>query len=461
MISLSPAALGLALLLLPAAAVGQPPSAAAPQVPKAAPVPKAPPALVKELTSTFARLKSLLKELEGIRAKAMGPVSQAQRSALVSKFNSIRGEFVKTRNDLLQKVEKAHKAFPGDPGVAGIHIQFALGRKDWKSALADADVLVRARPKDQELAGQRAFIYLQLGRLQDTVKEIRRLRKLAGKPHLETPLLAQCLANMGKYDQALAEIAAFRKATGDASALAQMEADCLFQLHKWEDAAKAAQKAVTLFSSKMASARNMQEAQRIRAGLQQMQKLLQACKDYPAYLAKEKELEAAEEKKGDDPIVAIETNRGTIEVELFEDSAPNTVANFIELAEKGFYDGTRFHRVIPGFMIQGGDPNSKNDDPSDDGTGGPGYKFADECRNPGARKHFAGSISMANSGPDTNGSQFFITQVITWHLNGRHTVFGRVIKGMDVVLKTRKGDVIKKVKVLRKRDHPYKVKKLE
>ncbi len=452
-------AAGLALLLSLPAAGAQAPLAT--QTPARPPSSKAPAALVQELSTTFTKLKSLLQELEGIRAKAMGTAGQAERAALVTRFNAVKDRFIRTRTLLLDKVEKAHKAYPADPGVCKIHIQFALGRKDWKSALADSDVLVKASPKDQDLVGQRAFIFLQLGRLEDTVAQLRRLRELTGKKTQEAPLMTQCLANMGRYDQALAEIASFRKATGDPAALVQMEADCLFQLHKWKEAGRAARKGADLLSKKLPSARNMQEARRMQAGIQQMKKLAKAAEDYPGYLAEEKKLEAAEEKKGDDPLVAIETNRGVIEVELFEDSAPNTVANFIQLAEKKFYDGTKFHRVIRGFMIQGGDPNSKNQDPSDDGRGGPGYKFADECRNPGARKHFAGSLSMANSGPDTNGSQFFITQVITWHLNGRHTVFGRVVKGMDVVMATRRGDVIKSVKVLRKRNHPYKVKTLE
>ena len=113
-------------------------------------------------------------------------------------------------------------------------------------------------------------------------------------------------------------------------------------------------------------------------------------------------------------------------VELFEDQAPNTVANFISLADKGFYNGLTFHRVIKGLMAQGGDPKG-------DGSGGPGYTFKDELDRPDYRRHFPYSLSMANSGPDSNGSQFFITYRRTSNLDGRHTVFGRVIAGQDVV----------------------------
>lgn len=133
-----------------------------------------------------------------------------------------------------------------------------------------------------------------------------------------------------------------------------------------------------------------------------------------------------------DKIVTLKTNYGEIELELFADTAPNTAANFKKLAESGFYNGVRFHRVIRGFMIQGGDPLSKDDTQQARwGTGGPGYSFADEI-NP--NKLVRGVLAMANSGPNTNGSQFFIvTAGATPWLDGHHTVFGKVVKGIDVV----------------------------
>jgi len=137
--------------------------------------------------------------------------------------------------------------------------------------------------------------------------------------------------------------------------------------------------------------------------------------------------------------VRIETERGTIHLELFAQHAPRTVNNFIFLASEGFYDGVAFHRVIPGFVIQGGDPAGS-------GRGGPGYKFADETRgNP--LKHETGSLSMANAGPDTNGSQFFITHAPQPHLDGKHTVFGKVVSGQEVVEAIREGDKILRVVV--------------
>jgi len=136
------------------------------------------------------------------------------------------------------------------------------------------------------------------------------------------------------------------------------------------------------------------------------------------------------EKK--DMIVTINTNFGVIALDLYENLAPNTVANFVKLTNKGFYNGTKFHRVINNFMIQGGDPLSADDSQEARwGTGGPGYTFADEIHL--ENKNAVGTISMANAGPDTNGSQFFINTADNNFLNEKHTVFGRVINGMDVV----------------------------
>ncbi|HYF52429.1 MAG TPA: peptidylprolyl isomerase [Planctomycetota bacterium] len=164
------------------------------------------------------------------------------------------------------------------------------------------------------------------------------------------------------------------------------------------------------------------------------------------------------------PVVEIDTTAGTITLELYEDAAPNTVANFIELTEKGFYNGKIFHRIIKDFMIQGGCPQGT-------GTGGPGYRFDDEFNN-NPYKVDRYTICMANAGPKTNGSQFFIVTKkdgCDW-LTGKHTVFGKVTKGQDVVdklgnCKTR-GErpdpemKINSVKVVSKRNHPYAVKKL-
>lgn len=137
--------------------------------------------------------------------------------------------------------------------------------------------------------------------------------------------------------------------------------------------------------------------------------------------------------------VTLETGKGMIELELYPEHAPKTVNNFVFLAEEGFYDGVAFHRVIPNFMVQGGDPTGT-------GRGGPGYQFEDEFDgNP--LKHEQGVISMANAGPNTNGSQFFITHKPQPHLNGKHTVFGTVVNGQEVVDAIEQGDEIESVSV--------------
>ena len=137
----------------------------------------------------------------------------------------------------------------------------------------------------------------------------------------------------------------------------------------------------------------------------------------------------------------LETSRGRITVDLFAKDAPKTVNNFVFLAREGFYNGLKFHRVIPDFMIQGGDPQGT-------GSGGPGYKFGDEV-GPGKPKHKVGSLSMANAGPNTNGSQFFITHIATDWLDGKHTVFGQVRDkaGQDVVNQVQQGDTITSITI--------------
>ncbi len=179
----------------------------------------------------------------------------------------------------------------------------------------------------------------------------------------------------------------------------------------------------------------------------------------------------SEVAKEPNPVVRITTSVGDMLVELFEDDCPNTVANFIELASKGFYIDMSFHRVIPGFMAQGGCPYSKfeNSQNGQAGTGGPGYRFADEF-NPKFKHTGRGILSMANSGPNTNGSQFFITFAATPWLDGHHTIFGKVVSGMEVLDKieavgTQQGNPTKSIlfniEVMSKRNHEYHVEKLD
>lgn len=180
---------------------------------------------------------------------------------------------------------------------------------------------------------------------------------------------------------------------------------------------------------------------------------------------KEVAIRKAEEEKDDLPRVKMTTSKGVIVLELFENEAPDTVGNFISLVEKKFYDGKTFHRVLQHFMAQGGCPKG-------DGTGGPGYQIYCECFKPEYRRHFRGSLSMAHAGRDTGGSQFFLTFRPTPELDGRHTCFGRVIEGMEVLAKIQRRDPdmmqgeiipdkIVTAEVVRKRDHVYAPKKVE
>lgn len=189
-----------------------------------------------------------------------------------------------------------------------------------------------------------------------------------------------------------------------------------------------------------------------------------AIDQYRELWAQERAIRAAEAEADDLPRVRFNTSKGDIVVELFENEAPQTVANFLTLVKQGYYDGVQFHRVIHCFMAQGGDPTGS-------GSGGPGYAIRCECDQPNYRHHFRATLSMAHAGRDTGGSQFFITFVQTPHLDGKHTAFGRVIEGIEVLGDLQKRDPqgkpplptpdkIIKADVLRDRGHDYTFEKL-
>ena len=194
---------------------------------------------------------------------------------------------------------------------------------------------------------------------------------------------------------------------------------------------------------------------------QEGESFLSLIPEYREMWAKEQAAREKEAQTDDLPRVVLKTTKGDITIELFGNEAPNTVANFVALVDKKFYDGLPFHRVLHGFMAQGGDPKGN-------GSGGPGYTIPCECYSENHRNHFRGTLSMAHAGKDTGGSQFFLTFRPTAHLNGKHTVFGRVIEGFDVITKLKQRDPeqqgvdavepdkILEAKVLRKRDHEYK-----
>lgn len=232
------------------------------------------------------------------------------------------------------------------------------------------------------------------------------------------------------------------------------------------DVALMAASAAMVLSDVDAAAAWLQKASAAGASRDRVADLRQAIDAERKKVGDEMAKRQAEAAADDLPRVRLTTSKGEILVELFENEAPNTVANFISLVAKGYYTGTPFHRVIGGFMAQGGDPTGS-------GAGGPGYAIPCECEAAGARRHFLGTLSMAHAGKDTGGSQFFLTFRPTEHLDGKHTVFGRVIEGFDVLprlMRTQdeqgrrvpgiKPDVIVKAEVVRKRDHAYEPKTL-
>lgn len=207
-----------------------------------------------------------------------------------------------------------------------------------------------------------------------------------------------------------------------------------------------------------AAAAHFAQAEAVGVMPQHVRRFASEVEAYQAYAEREQTLREAEAEADDLPRVRMVTSEGELVIELYEDQAPIAVANFITLVEDGFYDGVIFHRVLPGFMAQGGCPEGT-------GTGGPGYTIPCEVEGD-YRRHFRGTLSMAHAGRDTGGSQFFITFLPTPHLNGRHTAFGRVIEGIEILAELQRIDPqrpqpgvepsrIVEASVIRKRDHDY------
>ena len=230
--------------------------------------------------------------------------------------------------------------------------------------------------------------------------------------------LKECdeLIRLGLVEQPIFEIAAFSAFNSNQFAYAESAINSAKKL-----AAAALDRAKK--QGKTQAEINKEGIGQVHPGLAQLEENLPF---YKEAWTKEKALRQAQANQC--PRVKLQTSAGDITIELFANEAPNTVANFIELVNKGFYDGLTFHRVMQGFMAQGGDPKGN-------GTGGPGYFIPCEVDNPNARVHFRGSLSMAHAGKDTGGSQFFITFVPTKWLDGKHTVFGRVISGFENLAK--------------------------
>jgi cyclophilin family peptidyl-prolyl cis-trans isomerase len=327
-----------------------------------------------------------------------------QREEMVKEFQALRETTVKSMDALIASTTEELKKTPDDLGLLEVRREATMIYGRPRESMADLERIAKLRPDDAETQ-------VKLARFQ---------------------------SSHNRYESAAATLEGILKKDPSHLECRTIQAMCAFATHRFEESLK--------LYDELAKA-PLGPEQKDQAD--QFRKLATDC----AAPWKDEAATREKESKADDlPRVRLTTTRGEIEVELYENEAPNTVANFIELVEKKFYDGLTFHRILPGFMAQGGCPKGN-------GTGGPGYRFKDEVK--GAfRHHFRGTLSMANSGPDTNGSQFFITHLPTQWLDGKHTVFGRVLKGQDTVDFMQVGDKIEKAEVIRKRDHEYKVVKL-
>jgi len=251
------------------------------------------------------------------------------------------------------------------------------------------------------------------------------------------------LLGRNEYQRALDAVDLWHQPAKDVPALAFVKAKCLFALNRFEEAA--------------AAVAEVQDSPSIKPEHQvELLNLRQNASKYVELWSEELAKREAEAKADDLPIVTIETERGPITIELFENDAPIAVANFITLVEDGYFEDMTFHRVVRNHVTQTGDPNSKPGGEGVVGTGGPGYRIADEFTLPGARNHFAGSVGMAHGpAPNSAGSQFYIMHEPKPDLNGKYTVFGRVTEGLEIARQMKQGEKLIRAFVVRKRSHPY------
>ena len=400
-----------------------------------------------------------------ILATGVAQPASSGRGAADDEFLALQRAFVV----LYESLRAGGGVGPGDGAVLGVFRQraatFAAGHRDIPQALA-MQLQVSLWLADEDRASE---LYSQLTTATDDLDiglawaahaqgldDPRRVgavfTKLAGIFPGEKRILIDragfyALANLFPRALEILESAELDPATEPRGVIAL--SDYLFAEHRFKDAVAALESIPSDLLKADASVAGEVEA------------LLDARREYPELWSREQQLRAAEASADDLPRVELVTAQGRIVMELFENEAPNTVANFISLAESGYYEGIKFHRVLPNFMAQAGDPNTRDAADGTAGTGGPGYRIPDEFAREGARKHFTGTLSMAKTpGPDTGGSQFFITHTPTVHLNGKHTVFGRVLSGLDVARSIEPNEVIVSLSVLRKRDHDYTPQKL-
>ncbi len=423
-------------------------------------------------------LQQMSKDTGPDTGDASGPVATtAQLESQYSIIAQSQDQLTKIRNEVAAAAEAKNKAAV-DQGVARGKPLMALLNARLAAFQKDLTVARKARPNDPVVQWLTGELFMIVG---GEPEDILPYFNQAIAAHLDRPHLFVSLAKV-EFD-----LNRFQDAYRDA-------AKAVAKDPKGEDAWEIYARAGFALERFVEVLKNIDLtfpgdtppwASLIRRSAQQLQK---------SWL-RELSQRLRDQKKGDLPVVRLVvehrkfaapadgnaaestkvTGRGEVDIELFEDQAPATVSNFIHLVETGFYNGTSFYWAEAGHMVVGGDPNTKNADPADDGIGSPGYFIPDEFNLPAARGHFRGTISMAQNGPGKAGSQFFITLVAAPEFDGNSTAFGRVIRGQEVLDQVTEGrtnhevgefgkiipgDLIVSAQVVRKRPHPYVVTKL-
>ena len=358
---------------------------------------------------------ALVTRVQEIEEKGLKGSSPAERTALEreldslkEKANTIKGQVQQMAGELEPDLTKRIERTPGDPGLLEARSMLRETLGGAAEALQDLDAARAILPRDAALKARRPGL----------------------------------LRRLGRYEEARAACADLLKEEASQPVAIATDGICLFALNAFPEAVARLEEAAA-------------KEGRLSPSLAREVKItLEAARTKRVEWEEELKKRAAEAKADDLPRAKVVTARGDFVIELFENEAPNAVANFIDLCDRKFYDGTTFHQIYPDFLVHAGDPLSKDRNEKNDGGGGPGYTFKDELE-PGYRRHFRGSVSMYNYGKDTNGSQFLLSHRPTGKLDGQYVVFGRVVEGMAVVDALQKGDELVRTEILRKRPHAY------
>jgi len=339
------------------------------------------------------------------------------------------------------RVAAYNETNPGNEHTLAVELQVCMWLKDHDRVHALYERLFEATDHDAAV-GEGWATYFERENEPDRVQAIYEYLTEADPENVPLQIkIAENLKQKNRFTEALDILQGLDIDFGQHPEAAILLSDCYFAEHQFTEAVEA-----------LNAIPDDVLANRAAIG-RQVEQLRPDRENYIELWSKEQALREAAENE---PQVQLVTDKGVIVVQLFEDAAPNTVANFISLVEEGFYNGTKFHRVIPNFMAQGGDPNSKDDVEGVPGQGGPGYRIPDEHTGGDYRNHFSGSLAMAKSPePNSGGSQFYLNHMPTPWLNGKHTVFGYTVQGLDVVRQLEEGDAVQSAVVLRKRDHEY------